>query len=159
VGVHHLEVGARVGCLAGEGGPQQAAGGVDVPALVGGVAEVPLGSHVGRAADQGPGAGDARPLRQLAFDRDAEVGQVGDQPVGPGPQQDVARLHVAVDHAGGVGVCQRLHDLGDQGEGVTAREWPVLLQPRLQVAVGEELGGEEDGVVVLAVVIDADDVA
>ncbi len=80
------------------------------------------------------------------------------QPLGAVPEQHVPGLHVAVDHAAGVRVRERLAHLGDQQQGGAAVEGPVALQPVLQVAVGEELGDEEDGVVVLAVLVDAHDV-
>jgi hypothetical protein len=75
------------------------------------------------------------------------------------PQQHVARLDVAVDDARVVGVGERLADLGDQRQRRPAVERAVVADPGLEVPVGEVLGDEEDGVLVLAVLVDAHDVA
>lgn len=122
---------------------------------MGRLAHEAFGGHVAQAADHGAG------LRQsgLAVAGDAEVAQVGDERPAAQPQQHVARLDVSVDDAHGVRVDQALTQLLEQAQCIRDLQRAVGGQPALEVAVGDELGDQEERSLVFAVLVDLDDVS
>jgi len=83
-----------------------------------------LRCHVPQRAHHHPRLG--RSLERLAQQPcDAEVDQPG---VAIGPDEDVSRLYVAMDDAAGVGVVQRLRDLGADLGGGAGIKGPIALQ-------------------------------
>ena len=109
------------------------------------------GGHVGGRAEHRVGVGDVGALDGL---RDAEIGQLH-RPVAA--QQDVGRLDVAVDDAGGMGVVERIRD----------RTHDLHRAARLDRAARQDVGerltvhvfhDEKHGFVVLVDVEDRDEV-
>ena len=98
--------------LAGEQLEEQAAERVDVDAGVDLAAGDLLGSDVIERADEAAGLGQAGLGGDVAGD--AEVGDVGVLGALAAAEQDVGRLDVAVDQAGGVDRVEAVADLGDQ---------------------------------------------
>ena len=85
-----------------------------------------------------------------------EVGEVG-APAIPG-QQDVARLDVAVDQAGPVGDVERIGHLAHDRSHCLHRKDALLVDPGLEVAALDESHGDVQVALVLAGVVDRDDV-
>ena len=98
--------------LAGQQLEEQAAERVDVDAGVDRAAGDLLRRDVVEGADEAPGLGQAGLGGDVAGD--AEVGDVGVVAALAAAEQDVGRLDVAVDQAGGVDRVEAVADLGDQ---------------------------------------------
>ncbi len=116
-----------------------------------------LGGHVGGRAQEGAGAGQpglgARLLGQ------PEVGQVGVRPlVGAGPvEEHVARLHVAVHEALGMGGIERPGDLAQELDRQRRRQRPVT-QAAGEVGAIDVAHGQEEHPLDLAGLVKRDDV-
>src|SRR6185295_12572976 len=110
-----------------------------------------LGREVLRRAHDGARLGHVR--RSGA--RDAEVGDLG-APVGV--DDDVVGLEVAVDDPAAVGEARGAQDLDGQVDGAVGVQRRLLLDDRLQRAPLEVLHRDVVGAVVLAAVVDGDDV-
>ena len=72
--------------------------------------------------------------------------------------QDVARLHVAVDETAGVGGGQRSRYPGADARGLAGRQWGAPSEDRRQVLTVDQLHDDVGTARVLSVVIDRDDV-
>jgi hypothetical protein len=144
------------GGLAGEGGEEHGADGVDVGAGSDLAAAALLGGHEERGALDDAGGGEAGVARGLGHEGDAEV---EDLDAVVGEQEDVLGLHVAVDDRGGVGgleaVEDRVEDRGDAGEREGAAVEQELAAER---DAGHQLHDDERGAALLVVVEDGDDV-
>ncbi len=98
----------------------------------------------------------------LGVDRAGEA-EVGDlDPAGPGVrirgEQDVLRLHVAVDHPGAVRRGERGEHRLEHAERLAGLHRRLLADQVAQREAGDELHDEEQGAVVVALVEDRDDV-
>lgn len=111
----------------------------------------PLGREVVDGADDLAGARD----RRIALDlRDPEVGE---QDTAVGREQDVARLHVPVQHTGGVRSAQRAQHPQPDPCGLGRFEAPLLLDLVGQRVALHQLHDDPRPVVVFQHVMDGDD--
>jgi hypothetical protein len=152
--VGHLDRGlALVGLLAGQQLVEDHAHGVDVGAGVGAALDHQLGCDVGDGPDQDAGGG------VLCGGTDGlgqpEVGDLDPAVVG---DQHVLRLDVAVDQPGPVGRGQRGHDGLEQRQRPCGGEWRLLADGVAHGVAGDQLHGQEDGAVVVPLVVDPDHV-
>ena len=116
-------------------------GGVQVLPRVGRGARRLLGRHVAAGADA---SRRARQPRVAGHDRDAEVAEPDPRPAGAGGlEQEVARLDVAVHHAGRVHRDERLEDLLQHHADVRVGQGTVPLQQLLEVPAAHEVHREE----------------
>ena len=153
-GAEHVVGGERA--LPGEALGEHAGEGVDVDAVVVGVAGHALGGHVrGGAQREARPAGGA--VAHLA--RDAEVGEVGEAPLGGAlpDQQDVGRLDVAVHQAFRVRGVERVGHLGEHVDRPLRRQ-RAAPQQRGEVDALDQPHVQEQASADLAVVVDRDDV-
>ena len=148
---------ALVRLVAGEQLVEDDAGGVDVGAGVGAAVDDELGGEVGDGADQ-HAAG--RGVLGVGADGlgEAEVGDLDPAAVGLVADQHVLRLHVAVDQAGAVGGGEGGDDRLEQRQRPGGRHRRLLADHVAQGVAGDVLHGQEDDAVVVALVVDADDV-
>ena len=135
--------------------------GVDVGAAVDRPAVDLLGRQVLGGADDRAGAGEVLGMGGVAGDRlgrglgDAEVGHLHPPVLA---QQDVGRLHVAVDDAGLVGVLEGPRHLGGDVDRLGRRQRPPLEERLPQGGAVDQLHDDEGQPVVEAGVEDADHV-
>ncbi len=112
-----------------------------------------LGCGVARGADDAAvGLGPAR------FGERAGETEVGDPHDPVLVEEEVRRLHVAVDHPAGVGVVERLRDLPAHVRGLGRAQATAGVEQRPQAAALEQLQHEERHPLVLAPVVHRDDV-
>jgi hypothetical protein len=148
--------------------PRGGAEAEDVGPLVGGLATELLGSHVRRRADQRPGPrqrGRHRALRLRGLARgirgvgglQAREAEVGHPHATVGADQDVVRLEVSVDHAGGVRGGQS-PTRGDENLDHRVPAARRRAQPRAQRPALDVLHGDEELVAERSDVVHRDDV-
>ena len=161
VGEEHGHVAvARVGHRACQALVEHAPERVHVGALVGLAPLHLLRGHVVDGAEELPGVGQAR-ARDLVL-HEPEVSQicvvdrlaVGSRPLG----QDVGGLDVAVDEAALVRDAQPARDLRDDVGRPSQRQRALLPDQRLQVGAGDVSHRDVEEAVLLARVVDRDDV-
>ncbi len=144
---------ALVRLLAGEELVEDHAHGVDVGPGVGAALDDELGCDVRDGPDEDAGrgvlGGGAHRLGQ------PEVGDLDPAVVG---DEDVLGLDVTVDQAGAVRGRQCGHHRLEQREGAGGRERRLLADGVTQRVAGDQLHGQEDGAVVVALVEDRHDV-
>ena len=85
-------------------------------------------AHVLRRAEGEAGLRHPLAAGALHGERDAEIGDQGMAAL----QQDVLRLDVAMDHATGVGVAERVGDFAGDEQGIVDRQLPFARQPGAQ---------------------------
>ena len=112
-----------------------------------------LRGHVRRGPEQRAGLGDRqgvaerrhdRPRRRVRrLDRRGRQAEVGDPDPAVGRDEDVGRLEVAVDDAGGVGGRQAAAR-GGEGVDDLAQRPPAVLQPHVEARAGDVLHRHED---------------
>jgi len=90
-----------------------------------------LGRHVLGGADHRVAAGGTAVPQRLG---ETEVGEEGALSL----YEDVVRLDVAVDDAGGVGGVERFSDLAEQGDRPSRLQRPVAVDQLAQVAAGDQ---------------------
>ena len=149
---------ARERNLAGQTPVQHAPQRVDVGAAVHVIAPDLLGGHVVDGPDELSGSGDAgaglQPLRH------AEVGQerAVRRRARIRREQDVARLHVAMDQPGGMGGIERRGRLRDQGDGAVRFQSRLRSKEPLEIGALDVPHRDVQDAVGLAGVVDRDDV-
>ena len=135
-----------------------AAEGVDVGAGVDAVAADLLRRHVVERADEGAGAGQRPRIGPLVEPLgQAEVGQVG-AIAGIPFDENVAGLDVAMDQPSGMGDVERRCDLLDDRDRPIRRQRAAGDQHPPQIRSVDEVHGHEQQAVLLAGVVDRDDV-
>ena len=146
---------APVRRLAGERHPEHAAERVDVGGGAGAGPAVQLGRHVRRRPDhRGADAGGLG----VHPPGDAEVAEVGLDGAAAAAHQHIGRLDVAVHEPGRVRVGEAAGHLRDELDGLAHRGGSPLRDHLAEVAVRDQLGGDVEEAVLLAVGVDLDDV-
>ena len=128
---------------------------VHVAARVGGLALGLLRREVRGGPHHGALLGEALVVTGVDRAGDAEVGHLRHAGVG---DEDVRRLHVAVDHAVAVGEGERVGHLGTEARGHVGAQRAVAADDLGERVAGHELHGHEVGAAVLAPVVDPHDV-
>ncbi|MCU0723844.1 MAG: hypothetical protein MUC63_09570, partial [Planctomycetes bacterium] len=144
---------AVVGLRAGERLVERGAEGIDVGAEVDRLALALLRGHVGRGAQDLPGHGHAHVGQRVAGE--AEVRDLHDALLG---DHEVGGLDVAVDHALLRGLREPLGRLDDVVQRLGLGEGAPLGDEFLQGGAADELHGDEVEALLLAGVVDQDDV-
>ena len=83
---------------------------------------------------------------------------VGALDPGAGGDQDVRRFHVPVDEPLAVRRLEGGGDLGDERRDLVLLQWPALSEPRLQVGAVDVPHRDVEDAVLLARLVDRDDV-
>ena len=120
------------------------------------VDRLPLGLLGGRV----PGRAEHRALRlgPGRLGEGASQAEVGDAQAAVLAEEEVGRLHVAVHEAAAVGVVEAPRDLQPDEEHLRQAEPHPLVEDSPQAAAAEVLGDDVRGAVVVAPVVDGDDV-
>ena len=134
---------------------------IDVGAGIRAAVDDQFGCEVGDGADQHPAGSGVLGVGADGLG-EAEVGDLDRAAVGLVGDEDVLRLHVAVDQAGPVGRGEGGDDRLQQGQRPRRRHRRLLADHVAQRVAGDVLHDQEDGVGavggVVALVVDADDV-
>jgi hypothetical protein len=112
-----------------------------------------LGAHVAAGADRGTGLRQSMDFRRAVALGDPEIGKER----APFVEQNVFRLHVAMDDAAPVRVVQRVRQLRDQAHGALGGERRPRPQPAPERSPGDERHDVEELPIGLAAVEEGED--
>ena len=153
--VHHFQSGfAGERDVAGHQFIEDQAVGIEVGAIVGGLAFHLLRRHVTRRAEEGAGTRHA----DRAFFEGFREAKIADENLVVFVNQEVLRLQVAMDDAFGMRGCERLRDLPREIQNAVHRHLGIVVDDVLQILALDEGHGDEAQAADIAHVVNAQDI-